>query len=140
MYALSLWRMASAYLRRLGPESLRRRLVNLVVYIVPDANLGRLRDVIDTLDEASRAVYSQRQTALEKGEEGDMEGVMAGKDILSIMCKTRRFSSETRKLTLYSESQRPHYAWGQSLRKRAPCSAVVSVLSYSRCPRFIMLV
>ncbi|KAF7792235.1 hypothetical protein EIP86_003270 [Pleurotus ostreatoroseus] len=93
VYALTLLRMTSSYLRRLGPPQLRRKLANVLAVVVPDARLGKLRDVVNTMDDASRMVFNERQAALEKAPDGAMEGIMGGNDILSLLLKAHANST-----------------------------------------------
>ena len=91
LFSLPLWRISSAYLRQLGSSWIRRKLADLVVSISPDRNLGKFRDVVNTMDEASRLVFNERQAALSKPCEGAAAGTMDGSDILSTLRAYRIF-------------------------------------------------
>lgn len=64
----------------LGPRRFRR----FVTDIFPHPHLQRVKDVIDTMDEKSRAIFREKETALENGDKAVLHQVGEGKDIMSV--------------------------------------------------------
>lgn len=71
--------MLAVHFQKLGPRQFRRSLADLVVRIIPDDNLKRLRDIIDVMDSASKEILRLKSGA-------PLEGAAEGKDVMSILC------------------------------------------------------
>ncbi|KAJ3559641.1 hypothetical protein NM688_g212 [Phlebia brevispora] len=93
LFALHFWRLASEFLQELGPPNFRRKLADLLVSVFPDKNLGRMRDVIDTLDDAARTIYNERLVSIAKQNDG-LEERSEGTDVLSMLLKANERSGE----------------------------------------------
>ena len=70
---------------KLGSPQVRRALADAVVWLRFDPNLRRLRDVVDTLDSTSRAIFRQRKAELVEGREEALQKVDEGRDMMSIL-------------------------------------------------------
>ena len=79
------WRMLAAYLERLGPPKFRRWLADLVIILIPDKNLGRLKTIINTMDDTANIILRQKK---EEEKEGIQHNVGEGKDVMSILCES----------------------------------------------------
>ncbi|KAF9812459.1 hypothetical protein IEO21_06177 [Rhodonia placenta] len=78
----------------LGPRRFRR----FVTDIFPHPHLQRVKDVIDTMDEKSRAIFREKETALENGDKAVLHQVGEGKDIMSVFIKANNAASEQDRL------------------------------------------
>lgn len=77
--------MISGYLEKLGPPEFRRKLADLAVVLIPDKNLGRVRDISQTLYKTSSEILKKKREDFEKGSEGDnMISAIRMVDILPI--------------------------------------------------------
>ena len=66
----------------MGPRWLRRVLLDLM----PDRNLQRLKNISDTMFESSREIYREKKQAFLGGDEILQQQVGHGKDVMSILC------------------------------------------------------
>ncbi|PSR73291.1 hypothetical protein PHLCEN_2v10852 [Hermanssonia centrifuga] len=87
---LSVLRMLVQYFDKLGPRQLRRRLAEMI----PNANFQQLKSVIDTMDQKSRDIYSEKKAGLGKDNEAGLQQQLEeDKDILSILYLVSQTSS-----------------------------------------------
>ncbi|THG93019.1 hypothetical protein EW026_g8090 [Hermanssonia centrifuga] len=81
---LSVLRMLVQYFDKLGPRQLRRRLAEMI----PNADFQQLKRVIDTMDQKSRDIYSEKKAGLGKDNEAGLQQQLEeDKDILSILLR-----------------------------------------------------
>ena len=66
---------------KIGSPAFRRKILELVPSQIVQEYIG----TVDRLDNYSRSIYEESKKALEKGDEGLLERVGQGKDILSIL-------------------------------------------------------
>lgn len=83
LFALQGWRLFSPYFELLGSPQFRRKLADLVVAVMPGKTYKRMREIIDTLDGASRSIVQDRKKALDEGDEALQQQIGEGKDIIS---------------------------------------------------------
>ena len=86
-FSLFVWRLLADFLVKLGSPQFRRKLADLAVAIIPDENLGKMRDIVNTMDVGSKEIFYDKKNALEKGDEVMVEQVNRGKDVMSILRK-----------------------------------------------------
>ena len=79
------WRMLAAYLEKLGPPKFRRWLSDLAIILIPDKNLGRLKTIINTMDDTANIILRQKK---EEEKEGIQQDVGEGTDVMSILCES----------------------------------------------------
>ena len=84
-FSLFVWRLLADFLVKLGPPQFRRKLADLAVAIIPDENLGKMRDIVNTMDAGSKDIFLDKKNALEKGDEVMVEQVNRGMDVMSIL-------------------------------------------------------
>ncbi len=85
-FALFVWRLLADFLVKLGSPQLRRKLADVAVALIPDKNLGKMRDIVNTMDTGSREIFFDKKSTLEKGDEVMVEQVNRGKDVMSLLC------------------------------------------------------
>ena len=62
---LAMWWLTAAYAQKLGSPRFRRKLANLACAIIPDKNLPRLRDIVNTMDYYTREIFRKRTQELD---------------------------------------------------------------------------
>lgn len=75
--------MLAGQLQKFGPSGLRRWLVDAAIVVFRDDNLRRMRDIINTMDRISTAIFREKKNALQSGMETQIEH--EGRDIMSIL-------------------------------------------------------
>ena len=80
--------MMSPYYLDIGTPKFRR----FVLDRIPVPKIQELKNIVDVMDQQSRAIFAEKKAALEKGDEALAHQIGEGKDILSVMRK--RWSSE----------------------------------------------
>jgi hypothetical protein len=70
---------------KLGTPGFRRLLLKLV----PHKSVRRTRDIVDIMDKTSVEIFEQKRRALEQGDQAVLQQVGRGKDIMSILCRSR---------------------------------------------------
>lgn len=80
-----MWRLLATHLERLGSPRFRRNLADLAVSLIPDHNLQRIREIINTMDAGSRAILKLRTASLVIENEDALLQVAEGKDVMSIL-------------------------------------------------------
>ena len=78
----------ASYWANLGSPGLRRWILDRI----PIAKIQELKNIVDVMDQQSRAIFAEKKAASEKGDEALAHQIGEGKDILSVMRK--RWSSE----------------------------------------------
>lgn len=91
---LALWWLIAAHAERLGPPWFRRRLADLACIVLPDKNLGRMRDVVNVMDHYSRAIFRKRTEEVDA--ETEEKASDETKSMLSVLCEF---------ITIYSNSR-----------------------------------
>ena len=81
--------MLSEYWHKLGPSQFRRRLADLTVAVIPDKNLGHMRDIINIMDLATQAFFQEMKAALSIDEDSPYTCARR-KDIMSILSTLKR--------------------------------------------------
>ena len=83
---LAMWWLTAAYAQKLGSPRFRRKLANLACAIIPDKNLPRLRDIVNTMDYYTREIFRKRAQEVDglagPSDAKSNEGV---KDMLSVL-------------------------------------------------------
>lgn len=77
------WRMLAHHHTKFGPAWLRRLLISLV----PDPNVQRMKSIVDIMQVRSQAIIEDKKIALKAGDEAVKQQVGEGKDIMSILRK-----------------------------------------------------
>ena len=70
---LAVWWLFTAYFQKLGSPQLRRRLADLAISVIPDKNLGRMREIINTIDNIVKGIFCQRAEEVESDAEDDKQ-------------------------------------------------------------------
>ena len=83
MFSLAIFRMMLPYLKKLGPKSLRRWILDRV----PIKAVRRLKEITDIAYKNTKQLFYSKKTALQAGDDALKEQVANGKDLISILCK-----------------------------------------------------
>lgn len=88
------YRLLSPYLnpviRLQNSVPVLKRLINVCLQQFPDPNVRKLKAIVDTMDATSRMIYQQKRDALAAGEVGLRLKVEEGRDLMSVLCASRR--------------------------------------------------
>ena len=72
----------------LGPQWLRRRLVNL---LPKTSTIRKVAAIVDTINSRSREIYDAKKAALSGGDADALKQLGEGRDIMSILSKALSF-------------------------------------------------
>ncbi|KAJ3548741.1 hypothetical protein NM688_g5258 [Phlebia brevispora] len=89
------YRMLAHHLSKLGPASLRGKIVELL----PDPNLRALKNIVDVMHMRSIEILEDKRRALREGDAAVEEQIGEGKDIMSILLRANMSTSEEDKLS-----------------------------------------
>ncbi|KAI0648564.1 cytochrome P450 [Trametes meyenii] len=73
-------------------------LRNLLLDLVPNKGVQKVRDIVNVLHERAVAIYEEKRRALERGDESLKDKVGEGKDLMSILMRANMVASEEDKL------------------------------------------
>ena len=73
--------MLSPYAIQFGSPQLRRRILD----IIPNADLQKLKRIVDTMFNGATKIFELKKKALEAGDEATVQQIGEGKDIMSIL-------------------------------------------------------
>jgi hypothetical protein len=73
---------------KLGPPRFRRFLVNFL----PFESVRQLRDIVDMIHNTSVKIFEAKKRALKEGDEGVVNQIGRGKDLISILSTCTRMS------------------------------------------------
>ena len=82
-FELALFQMLSPYYLNIGTPTFRRSILDRI----PIPKVQELKDIVDAMDDHSRAIFYSKKAALEKGDAALAEQVGQGQDVLSVMRK-----------------------------------------------------
>ncbi|KAH9948647.1 cytochrome P450 monooxygenase [Amylocystis lapponica] len=91
---LGVLRTSLPYVYKLGPASIRRRILDLI----PHKGLQKLKTIVDTMDGTANAIYRAKKTAFERGDEAVMRQVGEGRDIMSVLMEANMEAAEEDRL------------------------------------------
>ena len=78
-------RVLLPYVWWIGTKSFQRR----VVEALPSKNVQRLKEIADVMHARSVLIFNEKKAALEKGDDALRQQVGEGRDVMSILCKSR---------------------------------------------------
>lgn len=81
VFALHMIRLLATCLPESTPKAVQRQLANWL----PNKHMQKLREIVATMEEHSKAIFASKKQALEKGDKDVVHQMEEGKDILSIL-------------------------------------------------------
>ncbi|PIL23096.1 cytochrome P450 [Ganoderma sinense ZZ0214-1] len=95
LYSLAAYLQFLPYIEAAIPLSLRRYLAERI----PHKGFQQLRRVVNTLHDRALQVYTEKKSALSKGDEGARELFREGKDLMSIMLRANMAAEDNDRLS-----------------------------------------
>ena len=92
MNRLMAWFLVLPFLHSLGPARFRKLLADLAVRLLPDENLGKLRDIVNDIERTSQQIYHDSKVSYEADVKGGTHGDEAEpKNMMSLLrkCQSR---------------------------------------------------
>ncbi|KAI0669354.1 cytochrome P450 [Trametes maxima] len=93
--------MQMTLIRRLIPYLPDIRIVwlrNLLLDLIPNKGVQKVRDIVNVMHERAVAIYEEKKQALERGDESLKDKVGEGRDLMSILLKANMVASDEDKL------------------------------------------
>ncbi|TFY82001.1 hypothetical protein EWM64_g2011 [Hericium alpestre] len=94
LFGLSLPRQFLPWFRMLGPHSLQK----LVAKRIPSRRFQKLLNIVEVIDKTSKKIFTEKTTALAKGDDAVAHQVGEGRDIMSVLLKANMEASAEDKL------------------------------------------